>query len=45
MSDVVCLCWNGGREILTDESQHFIDEEIWCDDCAEGMSDDETESL
>ncbi len=41
MCDVVCLCWNCGREIYSGEARHFMDDEIWCDDCAEGASDDE----
>ena len=31
--DVVCICWNCGREIHTDDNQNFINEEIWCDEC------------
>ena len=34
MSDVKCLCWNCGREILTSETTTFVNEEIWCSDCA-----------
>ena len=34
MSDVKCLCWNCGREILTSEATTFVNEEIWCSDCA-----------
>ena len=31
---VVCLCWNCGKEIHADEKQNFVDEEIWCNECA-----------
>lgn len=32
-NQVVCLCWNCGKEIHADENQNMINEEIWCDDC------------
>ena len=35
MSDEVrCLCWNCGREILSDKTIYEINEELWCEDCA-----------
>lgn len=35
MSDEVrCLCWNCGREILSDETIYEVNEELWCEDCA-----------
>nr|DAJ08051.1 MAG TPA: co-chaperone HscB [Caudoviricetes sp.] len=33
-NDVVCLCWNCGKEIHKDENLNYINEEIWCDECA-----------
>lgn len=32
--EVKCLCWNCGREILSDEVVHFVNEELWCEGCA-----------
>lgn len=32
--EVTCLCWYCGREILSDEAVHFVNEELWCEGCA-----------
>ena len=32
--EVKCLCWYCGREILSDEVVHFVNEELWCEGCA-----------
>lgn len=45
MKEVTCLCWNCGREIYSDEEQHIVNEEIWCEECAKGTSDDERKPL
>lgn len=34
LGDVKCLCWNCGKEILSDETIYEVNEELWCEDCA-----------
>lgn len=34
-NEVVCICWNCGKEIRTGDNQNLINDEIWCDKCAE----------
>ena len=41
MYEIICLCWKCGKEIHQDETIHIVDEELWCDECAEDMTDDE----
>ena len=38
MSDnpVIGICWNCGKEIRMHDTKFFINEEIWCESCAEG---------
>lgn len=31
---VFCLCWKCGKEIRLHDRKCFINEEIWCEDCA-----------
>lgn len=31
--EVKCLCWNCGKEILSAEPIHKVDEELWCENC------------
>ena len=35
VNDVICLCWNCGKEIHSNDNQNIINDEIWCDECAE----------
>lgn len=44
MSDIKCLCWNCGREIRQSETTVFVNEEIWCTDCASPMNYESEES-
>lgn len=34
ISNVKCLCWNCGKEIMLSDSTTFVNDEIWCSDCA-----------
>lgn len=37
---VVCLCWNCGKEIRKNDNQNLVNEEIWCDECANDGTND-----
>lgn len=37
---VRCLCWNCGREIRDTEPIYEINEELWCEQCADPYADD-----
>lgn len=37
---VRCLCWNCGREIHDTEPIYEVNEELWCEQCADPSADD-----
>lgn len=37
---VRCLCWNCGREIHDTEPIYEVNEELWCEKCADPSADD-----
>lgn len=39
---VKCLCWNCGREILDTDPIYEINEELWCEKCANPHENDDT---
>lgn len=39
---VKCLCWNCGREILDNEPIYEVNEELWCENCANPHENDDT---